>query len=56
MYLNGVSVPYFRANYVLRAMSIPAGNHQIEFKFEPTTYDIGEKISLQDQLFYYCYY
>ena len=44
-YLNGVSVPYFRANYVLRAMSIPAGNHQIEFKFEPTTYDIGEKIS-----------
>ncbi len=44
-YLNGELVPHFRANYVLRAMSIPAGNHNIEFKFEPTTYNIGEKIS-----------
>jgi len=27
-------------------MKIPAGNHNIEFKFEPSTYNIGETVSL----------
>ena len=46
LYLNGEEHPYFRANYVLRAMELPAGNHKIEFKFEPEKYFLGEKISL----------
>lgn len=45
-YLDNKKVPYFRANYVLRAMKIPAGNHKIEFRFEPEIWAFGNKISL----------
>lgn len=45
-FIDGNSVDHFRVNYVLRAMVIPEGNHTIEFKFEPRSYYLGNKISM----------
>lgn len=45
-FLDGEEIPYFRANYVLRAAQLPGGNHKVEFKFEPQSYYVGENISL----------
>jgi len=44
-YVDGKESPIFRANYILRAMSIPTGKHKIVFKFEPTVWAVGEKVS-----------
>lgn len=45
-YVDGEKIPYFRADYLLRAAQLPGGNHKLEFKFEPTSYYTGETISL----------
>jgi len=45
-YVDGTLTPHFRANYVLRAMQIPKGEHEIVFKFEPTVIKTGNTITL----------
>jgi hypothetical protein len=45
-YLDGEQVPHYRVNYVLRGMKIPAGIHNIEFKFEPKVIEKGKTVSL----------
>jgi hypothetical protein len=45
-YLDGKPVPHLRVNYLMRGLALPAGSHRIEFRFEPSTYFQGEKISL----------
>ncbi len=45
-YVDGGKVPIIRADYLLRAAPLPAGNHKVEFKFEPASYYTGENISM----------
>ena len=44
--LDGQPAPHFRADFVLRAMQLPAGTHEIKFTFEPKEYAIGNTVSL----------
>ena len=50
VYIDGQETDLLRANYILRALVIPKGEHEIVFKFEPNSYYIGNKISLASSL------
>lgn len=42
--VNGEEVPIMRANYVLRALQLPPGEHEITFTFSPDSYTLGNKV------------
>jgi hypothetical protein len=45
-FVDGKETEIIRADYVLRALWIPAGKHEIEFRFEPRPYVVGNKVTL----------
>lgn len=49
-FIDGHESGYFRANYVLRAMILPEGTHEIRFSFQPESYITGNKVSLASSL------
>jgi hypothetical protein len=44
--IDGEETNILRANYILRALEIPQGNHEIVFEFKPKSYFIGNTIML----------
>ncbi|GAO43712.1 YfhO family protein [Flavihumibacter petaseus] len=49
-YLDSKQVPYTKVNYALRGMPVPAGDHEIEFRFEPTSVTTSRLITIVSTL------
>lgn len=46
MFVDEKEVPYIKADYLLRAVFVPAGNHTVKMLFEPEVITKGKTISL----------
>ncbi|MGB6150998.1 MAG: YfhO family protein [Pricia sp.] len=51
-YIDGRPKEHFRVDYTLRALEIPAGEHTIEFKFEPEVIKTGSTITLASSIIF----
>ncbi|MEM1258123.1 MAG: YfhO family protein [Bacteroidota bacterium] len=48
--LDGTEVPHYRVNYALRGMEVPAGQHEITFRFDPEVVKTGSTIALASNI------
>lgn len=44
--IDDQEAPILRANYILRALEIPAGKHTVRFQFAPRSYQIGNTVTV----------
>lgn len=49
-YLDGEPVDHYRVNYILRGMPLPAGQHELVFRFDPSTFRTGVKLSMASSI------
>lgn len=52
-YIDGEKQEHFRVDYVLRALNIPAGHHEVVFEFRPDSIYKGYKVSLTFKIIMY---
>ena len=52
VFIDGKAAHHMRVNYILRGMTIPAGSHVIEFKFDPDVVKTGSKIALASSVLF----
>ncbi len=50
MRIDGQEQPLLRANYILRAAMVPAGQHEIVMRYEPRIWKVGGALSLVSSL------
>jgi hypothetical protein len=50
VFIDGKEASHIRVNYVLRGMVLPGGDHEVEFRYEPKSFYVGQNISLVSNL------
>ncbi|MBI2954936.1 MAG: YfhO family protein [Chloroflexi bacterium] len=50
-YVDGQETKIYRANYLFRGVFLPAGSHQVIFRYEPTSFYVGRIVSLATLFF-----
>ena len=45
VYIDGNKTDLLRADYILRAVIVPAGEHTVTFEYKPESYYMGARIS-----------
>jgi uncharacterized membrane protein YfhO len=48
--IDGKEVPHVRADYVLRALAVPAGEHKVVFKVRSRAFEASQNIALASSL------
>ena len=54
-YIDGNKTKYFKVNYLLRGIPVPAGHHVISFKFEPSSYKTGYTLATMGNILLYIF-